>query len=194
VIFALGIRHVGEGLARTLAKRFRTMDALAAAPAETLTAVEDVGPKVAESVLFFFAQPENRDLVRDLAAAGVAMTCARPPLSAAGRSPAGVHRHGRAGRRRAASGRQLRGLRQDRSSITRDDRRRRRNPVSWTGPRRSGEDDQRGRILKLVAGRGWARISDSVPAAADSLLVLLSLKKSREKEVFNLLLPPSPAP
>jgi DNA ligase (NAD+) len=73
LVFALGIRHVGEGLARALAKRFRTLDALAAAPAEVLTAVEDVGPKVAESVLFFFAQPENLALVRDLAAAGVNM-------------------------------------------------------------------------------------------------------------------------
>lgn len=74
VIFALGIRHVGEGLARTLAREFRTMAALAAAPLEELIEVEDVGPKVAESVLFFFGQPENRDLVRDLAAAGVAMS------------------------------------------------------------------------------------------------------------------------
>ncbi len=73
LVFALGIRQVGEGLARTLAMRFRTMDALSAAPAAELTTVEDVGPKVAESVLFFFAQPENRTLVRDLAAAGVNM-------------------------------------------------------------------------------------------------------------------------
>ena len=87
VIFALGIRHVGEGLARTLAKKFRTMDALAAAPAETLTAVEDVGPKVAESVLFFFAQPENRALVGDLAAAGVNMAFDAAPETTARGGP-----------------------------------------------------------------------------------------------------------
>lgn len=85
VVFALGIRHVGEGLARTLAGRFRTMDALAAAPAEELTKVEDVGPKVAESVLFFFAQPENRALVRDLAAAGVNMRLRAASAAAAAR-------------------------------------------------------------------------------------------------------------
>ena len=71
LVFALGIRHVGEKLAQTLAGRFRTLDALEAAKAEDLVKVEDVGPKVAESVLFFFAQPEARDLVGRLRQAGV---------------------------------------------------------------------------------------------------------------------------
>ena len=66
LVFALGIRHVGERLARTLAERFRTLDALAAAPAEELATVEDVGPRVAESVVFFFAQAENRKLIARL--------------------------------------------------------------------------------------------------------------------------------
>jgi DNA ligase (NAD+) len=71
LVFALGIRHVGERLARSLAERFRTLDALAAAPAEELATVEDVGPRVAESVVFFFAQAENRRLVARLKAAGL---------------------------------------------------------------------------------------------------------------------------
>ncbi|MGB7295167.1 MAG: NAD-dependent DNA ligase LigA, partial [Candidatus Aminicenantales bacterium] len=65
-IFALGIRHVGERLARTLAGHFGTLDALANASAEDLTQVEDIGPTVAESVVFFFSQPENAALLRRL--------------------------------------------------------------------------------------------------------------------------------
>ena len=71
LIFALGIRHVGERLARTLASHFRTLDALAEAAAEELTEVEDIGPKVAESILFFFRQPENTALIRRLKEAGL---------------------------------------------------------------------------------------------------------------------------
>ena len=71
LIFALGIRHVGERLAQTLAAHFRGLDILAAAGVEELTAVEDVGPVVAESIAFFFKQPENRDLLRKFKAAGL---------------------------------------------------------------------------------------------------------------------------
>ena len=73
LIFGLGIRHVGEKLARTLAARFRGFAALAAASVEELTAVEDVGPVVAESVAFFFRQPENRTLLERLRAAGLTL-------------------------------------------------------------------------------------------------------------------------
>ncbi len=71
LVFALGIRHVGERLARSLAERFRTLDALAAAPAEELVTVGDVGPRVAESVVFFFAQAENQKLLARLKKAGL---------------------------------------------------------------------------------------------------------------------------
>ena len=71
LLFALGIRHVGERLARTLAARYRSLDALAAAGEDDLVGAEDVGPKVAESILFFFAQKENRELIRRLREAGV---------------------------------------------------------------------------------------------------------------------------
>ena len=71
LIFALGIRHVGEKLARTLSGRFGGIDALAAAGAEELTGIDDVGPVVAANVVFFFGQPENRELLMRLRAAGV---------------------------------------------------------------------------------------------------------------------------
>jgi DNA ligase (NAD+) len=71
LLFAMGIRHVGERLAQTLAARFRTLEALEAAGPDELVQADDVGPKVAESILFFFGQPENRDLIRRLRQAGV---------------------------------------------------------------------------------------------------------------------------
>jgi DNA ligase (NAD+) len=71
LVFALGIRHVGERLARTLAHHFKTLAALAEASSEDLTQVEDVGPTVAESVAFFFRQPENIELMRKLERAGL---------------------------------------------------------------------------------------------------------------------------
>lgn len=71
LIFALGIRHVGEKLAHTLAAHFSGIDALGAATIEELTAVEDVGPVVAESLVFFFHQPENQTLLRQLKEAGL---------------------------------------------------------------------------------------------------------------------------
>jgi DNA ligase (NAD+) len=71
LLFALGLRHVGEKMAQTLASRFRTLAALEKARREELLEAEDVGPAVAESILFFFAQPENREVLRRLRQAGV---------------------------------------------------------------------------------------------------------------------------
>jgi len=71
LLFALGIRHVGERLAQTLAARFRSLEALEAAGQDELVQADDVGPKVAESILFFFGRPENRELIRRLRQAGV---------------------------------------------------------------------------------------------------------------------------
>jgi DNA ligase (NAD+) len=71
LLYALGIRHVGEKLAQTLAARTRSLEALEAAGRDDLVQAEDVGPRVAESILFFFAQPENRELIRRLREAGV---------------------------------------------------------------------------------------------------------------------------
>ena len=71
VIFALGIRFVGEGTAKVLADRFCSLDALAAASVEELQQVDDVGPRVAEAVRDFFSESKNRDLVEQLRAAGL---------------------------------------------------------------------------------------------------------------------------
>ena len=71
LIYALGIRYVGERTAQALAAHFKSLDALINASIEELTQIEDVGPKVAESVVFFFDQPENQELISKLKKAGL---------------------------------------------------------------------------------------------------------------------------
>lgn len=71
LIFALGIRHVGETTARDLAEHFGSIDALMAAHEEQLLEVPDVGPVVASSIARFFAEPHNREVVADLLQHGV---------------------------------------------------------------------------------------------------------------------------
>jgi DNA ligase (NAD+) len=73
-IFALGIRHVGERTARTLAERFGSIDNLQAATLEELTSIRDVGPSVAISIRSFFDAPANQKVLQRLKAAGVAPT------------------------------------------------------------------------------------------------------------------------
>jgi DNA ligase (NAD+) len=70
-IFALGIRNVGEATAKDLAQHFGALDRLIAATEDDLRAVRDVGPIVAQSILQFFAEPHNLDVVNKLRAAGV---------------------------------------------------------------------------------------------------------------------------
>ncbi|MFC7301165.1 NAD-dependent DNA ligase LigA [Cognatiluteimonas weifangensis] len=71
VLFALGIRDVGESTAKTLARHFGALAPLMAADEETLRAVPDVGPVVAARIAHFFAQPHNREVIAALRAAGV---------------------------------------------------------------------------------------------------------------------------
>ena len=78
LIYALGIRHVGEKAAATLARHFRTMDRLLDAPVEALQTVPEIGPVVAESVRMFADEPRNRAVVDRLAAAGVNMASQAP--------------------------------------------------------------------------------------------------------------------
>jgi DNA ligase (NAD+) len=73
VIFALGVRQVGEALARSLAMHFRSIDSLMVATEEELAKVEDVGPVVARSIANFFVSDANRALIGRLREAGVAM-------------------------------------------------------------------------------------------------------------------------
>ena len=72
LLYALGIRHVGEATARDLARRFRRLDAIMNAGVEQLLEVPDVGPVVAQSIRTFFAQPHNREVLERLRACGVA--------------------------------------------------------------------------------------------------------------------------
>lgn len=73
VLFGLGIRHVGSTVARTLAQEFNTIDALMNATVEVLTAVNEIGPRIADSVVRFFADEGNRALVERLVRAGLTM-------------------------------------------------------------------------------------------------------------------------
>lgn len=79
LVFALGIRHVGEKAAATLARHLRTMEAILETPVDRLQAIPEVGPVVAASVRSFADEPRNRDLVVKLAAAGVNMASRQPP-------------------------------------------------------------------------------------------------------------------
>ena len=74
VLMGLGIRFVGERTAELLAQEFGSMDALMAAKAEELERAEEVGPRISQAILEFFAQEKNRALVEHLRAAGVDMT------------------------------------------------------------------------------------------------------------------------
>jgi DNA ligase (NAD+) len=66
VLFALGIRHVGETIAKNLARHFRDIDALAAASRQELLDVHDIGEKIADQVLGWFSDPGNRKMVERL--------------------------------------------------------------------------------------------------------------------------------
>jgi DNA ligase (NAD+) len=79
LVFALGIRFVGERTAQALTSQFKSIDALSHAGYEDLLPVPDVGSKVAESVVFFFRQPENAKLIRNLRDAGLNFVERRDP-------------------------------------------------------------------------------------------------------------------
>jgi DNA ligase (NAD+) len=87
LIYALGIRHVGEKAAATLARHFRTLDRLMDASLEELQRAPEVGPVVAASVRAFADEPRNRALVDKLAAAGVTTTTSLPEPAAAEEGP-----------------------------------------------------------------------------------------------------------
>jgi len=78
LVYGLGIRHVGEKGASTLARYLRTMMALMDAPLEKLQEIPEIGPVLAASVRAFAEEPHNRALVEKLAAAGVNMESQQP--------------------------------------------------------------------------------------------------------------------
>lgn len=72
LLFGLGIRHVGAGVARELAGNFKSVDDLMVAVTENdLTAIPTIGPKIADSVAKYFSEPHNRELIAKLKALGV---------------------------------------------------------------------------------------------------------------------------
>jgi len=84
VLGALGIRYVGGQNAALLAGAFGTVDALATATQEALATTEGIGPQIAESVAFFFAQPQNRDVIERLRARGVDLAAPLQPKEPVG--------------------------------------------------------------------------------------------------------------
>ncbi len=84
LIYALGIRNVGESTARDLARHFGTIEAIEQADAAALQQVPDVGPVVAQSLAEFFAEPHNLQVVHKLAQAGVRYAPAEPQRAATG--------------------------------------------------------------------------------------------------------------
>ena len=86
VLFALGIRHVGAEVARVIAERFHSMDALMGASADELQSVPSIGPQIAESITSFFADRHNRDIVRRLTRSGLTMAAERREGALAGKT------------------------------------------------------------------------------------------------------------
>ena len=73
VLYALGIRHVGETTAKSIARHFGNMDAIAAADMQQLLSVDDIGEIIAESIYTYFRIPENIEIISRLRAAGIRM-------------------------------------------------------------------------------------------------------------------------
>jgi len=84
LLFALGIRDVGESTAKTLAGHFGALDLIMVADESVLTAVPDIGPIVAAHIAHFFAEPHNREVIAALRAAGVHWPEAAPQRASEG--------------------------------------------------------------------------------------------------------------
>jgi DNA ligase (NAD+) len=82
-VYALGIRHVGQHVARLLAVRFDTLDELIGASYGTLEAIDGVGPAVADSIIRFFSEEENLRVIRELFDLGLDIQSEARPSSAA---------------------------------------------------------------------------------------------------------------
>lgn len=74
VLYALGIRHVGETVAKTIASKFRSLDELMAADEEKLTSVREIGPKIASSIVTYFRDPENIEIIERLKSTGIRLS------------------------------------------------------------------------------------------------------------------------
>lgn len=74
LLFALGIKHVGETVAKILARKTGNIDNLTKATLEELTQIDEIGPQIAQSIVLYFANPENIKQIERLKAHGVQMT------------------------------------------------------------------------------------------------------------------------
>ena len=81
VLFALGIRFVGETTAKTLAKAFRSIDKLASASLDDLMQVDEIGARIAESIIRYFADEKNREQIERLREAGIQLEMEELDLS-----------------------------------------------------------------------------------------------------------------
>ncbi len=80
VLFALGIRYVGETVAKKLAKAYKNIDALVVASQEELMAVDEIGERIAESVIKFFSEPTNLEIVDRLKSYGLQFSLSEAQL------------------------------------------------------------------------------------------------------------------
>ncbi len=80
VLFALGIRYVGETVAKKLAKAYKNIDALMAASQEELVAVDEIGERIAESVVNFFSEPTNLEIIDRLKSYGLRFSLSEEQL------------------------------------------------------------------------------------------------------------------
>jgi DNA ligase (NAD+) len=85
VLFALGIRHVGETVAKTLAKEFPSIDELIDAGPERLTNVNEIGPKIAASIIAYFADTENKEIIRRLKNYGLTFSAGKTETVVSGK-------------------------------------------------------------------------------------------------------------
>jgi len=74
VLFALGIRHVGETVAKTISQKFSSVDDLMNADIAGLTAVREIGPKIASSIVSYFTDSDNLEIIRRLKLTGISLT------------------------------------------------------------------------------------------------------------------------
>ena len=81
VLFALGIRFVGETVAKKIAKSFRDIEELEHADLNTLTGIDEIGGKIAQSIISYFQNPVNRHLIERLKAAGLQFSRSEEDLS-----------------------------------------------------------------------------------------------------------------
>jgi DNA ligase (NAD+) len=81
VLFALGIRYVGETVAKTLAQKLQTIDNIMAKTKEELVEIDEIGDRIAESIVDFFSKPEHRELVDFLKKQGLQLQLSEEQLS-----------------------------------------------------------------------------------------------------------------